>query len=169
MTEENPHCVAALEPVRPGAKRSKVTSFSCYPTLSDAVLAATNGAVWLPPDEDLRTQLDRINEQQLKKARKPLSTKDTYVIAIDYWDANYQGATLTWTAPAPCDSVTSYQATGMGPGWNDVVSSTRGFANCNTNVLYENVYFGGALQICSPDCAGLGAMNDKTSSRSWSF
>jgi hypothetical protein len=167
MTAQNRHCVAALEPVGPGAKSSKVTSFSCYPTLSDAILAATGGAVWLPPDEELGVQLDRL--EQLQKARKPLDTKATFVIAIDYVNANFQGATLTWTTPTGCSSTNSYQASSMPSGWNDVVSSTRGFANCNTNVLYENSNFGGALQICSPNCSGLGAMNDKTSSRSWSL
>lgn len=169
MTAENRHCVAALEPGGAGVKLSKVTSFSCYPTLSDAILAATDGAVWLPPEKDLGAQLDQLDAQQLKKARKPSDAKATFVVAIDYVNASFQGATLTWTAPTACNSTHSYQASSMPSGWNDVVSSTRGFANCNTNVLYENSNFGGALQICSPNCSGLGAMNDKTSSRSWSL
>jgi hypothetical protein len=166
MTAKERHCVAALEPVSPGAERTKVASFSCYPTFSEAILAATDGAVWLPPDEDLGTQLNRLDEEQ--RAQKSYGTKATFVIATDFRDTNFLGPSLSWTRSAPCSATVSYQAASMPAGWNDVVSSSRGFSKCNTNVLYENNNFGGALRICSPDCATLGVMNDRTSSRKWS-
>jgi len=163
----NQHCVATLEPVRQGATRSKVAGFECYPSFSEAIFAATEGAVWLAPDEERSTGLERL-EQELQRMDKSLATKATFVIAIDFQNSNFQGASLTWTGTGACSASLSFSASSMPSGWNDVVSSTRGFSNCNHNKIFENNNFGGAQQTCTPNCSSLGAMNDKTSSRKWS-
>ena len=94
----------------------------------------------------------------------------TTVISIDYSDANFQGASLTWNVSGivSCSGFPDFQAASMPSGWNDVISSYRDFANCNNNPHYENNNFGGAVVNCGPNCSYVGnAMNDKTSSEKW--
>ena len=90
------------------------------------------------------------------------------VIGIDYVNSNFQGNTLTWTEPnGGCKAGTSFQASSMPSGWNDVVSSARSFGNCNTYTHFENAGFTGSELNCGGQCATMGAMNDKTSSEKW--
>lgn len=91
----------------------------------------------------------------------------SYLIAKDYTEANYTGWTLSWFGNSPCSYAIFYSVPTMPNGWNDVISSTKGYSNCNTNRLYEYTYYLGSLRTCSPNCSVLGAMDNRTSSRKW--
>jgi hypothetical protein len=101
-----------------------------------------------------------------------MTISTTTVLSIDYFDANFQGATLTWWANGlvSCNGFPNFFSN-MPGGWNDVVSSYRDFANCNNNPHFENTNEnagGGALVNCGPTCGYVGdAMNDRTSSEEW--
>ncbi len=162
------HCVAALERVKPGKAAAKIQSLECFPTFSDAIHHATEGRVFLPDGLDLKDQLDLLGTE-LEAQSDMVVTQNSFIIAIDYEDSGFDDSTLSWTATAPCTESSGWQATSMPSGWNDQVGSTRGFANCNRNVLYEHINFGGSVLTCFPNCSNLGAMDDETSSRQWFF
>jgi hypothetical protein len=92
----------------------------------------------------------------------------TIVIGIDYMNANYGGASYTWTTTATCTEFPEYWVSSMPSGWNDDISSYRDYAGCNVNPHWENVDYKGALANCGPNCSYIGAaMNDRTSSEDW--
>lgn len=160
------HCVAKLQRVIPGVALSKIADLSCYPTFSDAIFAATEGAVLLPARENLREQLKVLN-QELNFLKASPTPGSPYVLAVDYRDANYSGTTLTYTGTEPCSPFLGYELADMPSGWNDVTSSTLGYSSCDQNIQYEHRAFGGAVLTCTPNCAGFGALNDRVSSRRW--
>jgi hypothetical protein len=91
------------------------------------------------------------------------------VVGVMYQHSNYGGAQLThtvtpngFTCTASLSNV-DVQYASMPSGWNDVVSSHRGYANCWAR-LYEHSNYGGALLDYAGSRSSLGAMNDKTSS-----
>lgn len=160
------HCVASLQPSKPGAKESQLAGFKCYPSFADAISAATDGAVKVSRQSDLRAQIESADQQ----IRSLPATASAFVLAIDYEHANFVPSSLTWTGSAPYSSVLSFFKTRMPQGWDNRVSSTRGFADCNLNILFEEENFGGASVTCTPTCSYVGdAMNDRTSSRQWRF
>ena len=169
-TEVNRHCVVRLEAA--GSDEPQLptpTEPECYPTFRDAIFFATRGVVLLPARETFSVQLE-ILDQELKARRDELSAAASYVLAIDSEHINYQGASHVWTAPGPCLPLgASYQqASGMPSSWwNDRVSSTRGYSDCDRNVLFEHANYGGGSFTCWPDCSSVGWINDRTSSRKW--
>ena len=94
----------------------------------------------------------------------------TTAISVDYMDAGYSGASLTWfeNGIVSCNGFPNYQASSMPSGWNDDISSYADYANCSNNPHYENNGFRGAVVNCGPNCSYVGnAMNDRTSSEKW--
>ncbi len=133
------HCVVSISSVQPGELYSVVSEPQCYSTFSEA-WAAANGA----GPEGSRT-----------------------VIGIDYWDAEFQGASLTWSAnnTVGCNTGLSYSAASMPSGWNDTVSSAKTYGGCSTNTHYEATSSRGTQLVCQ--CATMGVMNNQTSSERW--
>jgi hypothetical protein len=95
----------------------------------------------------------------------------SYVLSIDYVNANYGGSSYVWTAPGEClSSGGVYSVTSMPSGWNDVISSYNDYSNCFHNPHYENAGWKGASVDCGPACSYVGgAMNDRTSSEKWYY
>jgi hypothetical protein len=89
------HCVAQLEQLAPGIPDSRISSVDCYPSFSEAIYAATNGAVLLPPDESFRAQLKALRRELKSIANKATSGSGPVIIAIDYVDSIYRGALLS--------------------------------------------------------------------------
>ena len=161
------HCVTQLAPagLDPALLKAFET-FDCFPTFRDAIFFATKGRILLPKrsfDEQLN-----ILDREIKARRGDLTKAGSFVVAIDYEHINYGGSTLTWTAPGPCAPEGGWVASNMGSSfWNDRVSSTRGFSNCDKNVLWEHQNFAGSKLTCRPNCSSMGSFNDKASSREW--
>jgi hypothetical protein len=153
-----------MEPVTPGSPGSRISSVDCYPSFSEAIYAATDGAVSLPPDASLKAQL-----QALRRQLEPMETKSlgsgSVLLGTDYVDSIYRGNTLSYVGSATCSSTVSYQFPAIPDPYNDQISSTQAYGGCNHNILYENSYYGGATLTCYPSCVGLGVMNDAASSR----
>jgi hypothetical protein len=168
LASSDRHCVAALERVKPGKAAARSQRLECFPTFSDAIYHATEGRVFLPDGLDLKDQLDLLGtELKAETESATVIAPATFVIAIDYEDSGFDDSTLTWTTPEPCTALSGWQVTSMPSGWNDQVGSTQGFSDCNRNILYEHINFGGAVLTCSPTCSNLGSMDDETSSRLW--
>src|SRR5215467_6272476 len=89
----------------------------------------------------------------------------TFVLSIDYKDADFSGGSLTWTQTSNCGK---FQAAGMPSGWNDVLSSLVTGTGC-ANTLYQNANFGGMTVSISKNTSrsGLGSFNDLTTSQKW--
>lgn len=160
------HCTARLEKLEPGASESRISSFDCYQSFSEAIYAVTEGAVFLPPDESLKNQLKALR-QELKSIENASTVGGgSVILAIDYQHSNYGGVTLTYYGYTGCTSTTSYIVPSLSTvGWDNVVSSTQAFNGCIRNILYEHPNYGGASLTCTPNCSSVGVMNDATSSR----
>lgn len=92
------------------------------------------------------------------------------VVGQLYQHSNFAGAVLTQSVTPNgyvCTATTGdvdAQFASMPSGWNDVVSSFRGFSNCWVKI-YENSNFGGASFGYAGSSSFVGsAMNDRTSS-----
>jgi hypothetical protein len=163
----NRHCFVKFEPAGSDASQLVPGPTKCYPTFRDAIFFATGGSILLPSKQPFSVQLE-ILDQELKARQDELKAAGSYVVAIDYEHINYGGASYAWVFPGPCTPSVSFYANSMPSSWwNDRVSSTRGFSDCDRNVLWEHSYRWGASLACLPDCSSVGSMNDKTSSREW--
>jgi hypothetical protein len=158
------HCVAMLSLAGIDPTQLKAEQPECFPTFRDAIFSATKGRVLLP-NKPLGEQLD-ILDQEIKIRLDDLSKAGSFVVAIDYENTNFGGSTLTWTSPGPCTAGSGFLAASM-PGFNDKLSSTRGFSDCAKNVIWEHQNFAGTKLTCRPNCSSVGSMNDKASSREW--
>lgn len=148
------HCVAEATPG--GDAAPAVVLALCFPAFAQAILFATGGTVVLPADFAAQDITSRLLEP---------APDNHLVLGIDYEHINYGGNTLTWTGDALCSPTQSYYTNSMPGGWNDVVSSAKGFASCDTYIHYEHTFFGGATLTCT--CSSMGVMNDATSSEKW--
>lgn len=93
----------------------------------------------------------------------------TTIVGIDYSGSLYSGTTLNWTTTNSqgCTGGSSFVSPSMPSGWNDVVSSAKGYQGCNNNPHWESTYYGGASITCMPNCSTMGAIDNKTSSVKW--
>lgn len=92
------------------------------------------------------------------------------VVGVEYQHANFGGATLTsWVAPNGFVCTGSFSDVdawfdGVPAGWDNVISSFRGFSVCWTRI-WEHPNRVGASFGFAPDTSYVGdAMNDRTSS-----
>jgi hypothetical protein len=92
------------------------------------------------------------------------------LIGTDYTDPNYAGSSMRWTAPTGCyynGGRTSYGATSMPAGWDDVVSSTRTYSGCRATILYDQANYGGLSMVTGCNSPTLSFMDNRASSREW--
>jgi hypothetical protein len=149
------NCVAQAEPAG-----SMVTpTATCYSSFSAAIRAATGGKVLLPAGARPRS----VTSQMIDAWNAVPAT--SFVLSVDYKDADFSGGSLTWTQQSNCGN---FQAAGMPSGWNDVLSSLVTSTGC-ANTLYQNANFGGMTVSISKNTArsGLGSFNDLTTSQKW--
>jgi hypothetical protein len=163
-----PFCGVAIEPVTLGETTSIVRAGRCFATFAEEVGYLSHGRLRLPAG----ASADQFSLGQLNA-----SIQGVTIIGRDYEDPNYScnvfGPCLDWTVDNDfgCTGGRNYVAASMpvvgGFNWNNQVSSTKAFAGCSTNQNFENTNYGGALLNCLPNCAGMGVMNDATSSKQW--
>ncbi len=149
------NCVAEAAPAG-----SMVTpTATCYSSFAASIAAATGGRIRLPAS----TKPGSITRAEISAWNAVPAT--VFVLSIDWKDANYSGASLTWTQSTDCGR---FQAASMPSGWNDVVSSVVTSADC-ANSLFQNINFGGSRLDISRNTsrATLGSFNDLTSSEKW--
>lgn len=134
-------------------------SATCFATFEEAIAAASGGAARLPSG----IAPENVTPEMLPAAPTAV------IIGIDYQHSNFGGATFTWyaTNSVGCYTGLSYYKSAAPSGWNNVISSARGFGGCNRFYHYESPSFLGAVLRCSPTCYSFGALNDHTSSWRW--
>lgn len=154
-SNQGQNCVAQAEP----AGSTATPTATCYSSFSAAIRAATGGRVSLPatarPSSVTQKMIDAWNA----------GPAVSFVLSVDYKDANFGSGSLTWTQSTDCGR---FQAASMPSGWNDAVSSLVTSTDC-ANTLYQNNSFGGMTVDISKNTArsGLGTFNDLTSSEKW--
>lgn len=157
------HCYMVLEPIAEDQKSSKVLAFECFETFSEALFAATNGRVKAP----LSSTPEDITEESLAASLAPNATESSVIIGIDYDYSNYGGSSLIYTSSNidGCTATSSYAAPTMASGWNDRVSSARGYSDCKYFYHYQNTNYGGLKITCTTaGCSSMGTLDNATSS-----
>lgn len=102
-------------------------------------------------------------EQLLGDAVHARSSAATVAIGRIWTGTSRSGTLLIqWGAGSGCYGVI-YGFPSMSSGWNDVVRSSQGYANCWAT-HYENTSYGGSSLTCSAYCSSLGSLAAKTSS-----
>lgn len=166
-TPATPHCVQSVSSDK----------LSCFDSFTAAIAAATGQQITDAP-ADARVALSdpgfraRINALAAapRRGASVVQSLTTVVVGIEYRDDNFQGPTLTYTAPVGCDanlSTIDYQVTAIPDPWNDQISSFIAFSDCSEQ-LYEAANFGGSQTPIAQSLTGVGAaMNDRASSIRW--
>lgn len=172
LTTTGKYCVIGLAHVQPGQRESAITQWSCHATFAAAISAATSGRVKLAASVRPQDLTPAMLGQTPSSGASIRPSTTTNVIAEEFVDDNYQGASLTVTTTGgQCFSTQpnwDYALFSMPSGWNDVITSARNFFGCSRGEHYENINFGGAHVACR-SCANIGgAMNDRTSSIQYS-
>jgi hypothetical protein len=159
--EHDKHCVVQIEPFQPGQTASKVSEPACFDNFSDAIFAATGGAVRLP----LSIEPGEVTEDMLV----PPEPRSSTVIGIDYSESGFSGSTLTWTTSNPdgCSDGTIYMQPSMPSVWAKEVSSARSYQGCARYYHYDYANYGGSALDCGYSCSTMGAMDNQTESEKW--
>jgi hypothetical protein len=144
------HCVVWIAPTS-GRAPSKMSKVRCFTRFSRALRVAHGRPPKGFPDPMTGVLPDA-----------------STLISTDYDGGGMSGTTLTWTVSNTngCNGGFQYSAASMPSGWNDRVSSSQSAHGCASNIHYHNTNFGGAAITCT--CSTMGAMNNQTSSETWS-
>ena len=127
---------------------------------------ATDGRVSLQANARPADATDDTLNAPRGAAARDASAQSTTVIGIDYTSTPYLGATKTWTSADGCYGGASFQSV-MPSAWNNVIRSSLTFGGCSTSRHYDSATYSGSSIACSPNCASMGAMDQKTSSERW--
>jgi hypothetical protein len=149
------NCVLQVEYVEIDSADAEVVSESCFPSFFQAIGFATNGLTILSPN----ATPDTLTQDLL-----PALALSSVIIGVDWDSTNYVGASRVWTASTGCDFSHWYQVSYVGDAWNDRTESAKGFGGCDKYRHFDAANFGGAVRTCTPTCATMGTMADKTSS-----
>jgi len=91
-------------------------------------------------------------------ARSAATTAST-VLGTVYKDANYAGGSLSFYGSGTCAGVT-YGFASLDAAWQNTISSAKAYAGCYVS-LYTGASYGGTQLLCTPNCPGLGSLNDR--------
>lgn len=94
----------------------------------------------------------------LNSASFAAGTYASVALGTVYVNSNYGGSSLTYWGSSGCNGVTFGYPT-IDSGWSSSISSVRGFNNCWVT-LYASTSYGGTKLTCTPDCSGIGGLND---------
>jgi hypothetical protein len=149
------HCIAEA----PQTGSVDQATVHCYSTFAGAISAATGGAVNLTSATTSRS----VSADELVSGSD--STLTTYVLSVDYKDANFSGSTFTWFQYSPCGY---YQTSSMPSGWNDVISSVADYSGCATTFYHDSNFGGSTFRIgVNGAASSMGSFNDQASSQKW--
>lgn len=167
LTEINQdHCYAVITPIDQGSNESsKIIKSECFSTFADSILAATNGRVYLNSSISPETVTEKI-----LTGMEADSFLSQVVIGIDWDSSGFAGSSYTWVVSGEtgCTSTTQFSISSMPTGWDNRVSSARGYSGCIYYYHYQNKSFGGSSIVCnSSGCSAMGSLDNATSSERW--
>jgi hypothetical protein len=164
------HCVQSASQGGQGAPTAQEAAPpQCFVSFSEAISFATGRAVVIPDNLDFEQQLDVLGDS-LASLQQDKAVNDV-VLAVDYNYKNYKAGTLTWEGHSGncVNGGRWYYANSIGDGWNNKTSSTRGYADCGQNIVFEGYNRTGTIKTCWNDCSDLGALANEVSSREWRY
>jgi len=161
------HCYALIAPIEEGSNgSSRVIKAECFDNFADSIYAATNGRVQL----NSSIQPEAVTNEALNSSNGVGLLSSQVVIGIDWDSANFSGSSYTWVVSGSgCSSSTQYSVSSMPSGWDNRVSSARGYSNCNYFYHYQNTSYGGTSVVCNTDCSSMGSLDNATSSEKWTY
>jgi hypothetical protein len=161
------HCYALISPIEEGTKgSSKIIKTVCFDNFARSISAATNGRVQLNGS----IQPGSMTEEALNSNNGVYSPSSQVVIGIDWEDSNFGGSSYTWVVSGSgCSSSTQYSVSSMPSGWDNRVSSAKGYSNCNYFYHYQNTSYGGSSVACNTECSSMGSLDNATSSEKWTY
>jgi hypothetical protein len=161
------HCYALIGPIeKNGNGSSRIIKKECFANFADSIRAATNGRVQL----NSSTQPETVTDEILNFSSGEVSPSSQVVIGIDWDNTNFGGSSYTWVVSGSgCSSSTQYSVSSMPSGWDNRVSSARGYSNCNYFYHYQNTSYGGTSVVCNTDCSSMGSLDNATSSEKWTY
>ena len=159
------HCYALIAPIEEGSNgSSRIIKSECFDNFADSIYAATNGRVQL----NSSTQPETVTDEILNFSSGEVSPSSQVVIGIDWDNTNFGGSSYTWVVSGSgCSSSTQYSVSSMPSGWDNRVSSARGYSGWNYFYHYQNTNFGGSSVVCNTECATMGSLDNATSSEKW--
>lgn len=86
----------------------------------------------------------------------------TTLLGTVYKDANYGGGSYTFYGTGSCAGAT-YGFPSLDASWQNTISSAKAFASCWVT-LYDSASYAGQRYNCTPNCASVGVLNDRTKS-----
>ncbi len=161
------HCYALVSPITENSNIiSQILETACFDTFAEAINAATAGRVQLDPS----TRPGEVTNDLLNPVDGSISPMTQVVIGIDWDSTNFIGNSFTWVAnDYGCSSTIQYGVPTMPSGWDNRVSSARGYSNCNYFYHYQNTNYSGTSIACHTDCSSMGTLDKATSSERWTF
>ena len=167
MHKNKRHCYALISPINANDdKASTIITSECFNNFSDSIFAATKGRVKL----NRSIQPGELTDEMLNGREEQSSFSYQVVIGIDWDDNDYRGGSYTWVVDGNgCSSTIQYGVSSMPSGWDNRVSSARGYSNCNSFYHYKNTNYDGSLIVCDPECSSMGTLNNATSSEKWRY
>lgn len=161
------HCYAVITSVVEGSdESSKIIKSECFGTFADSIFAATNGRTHL--NSAITPEI--VTEEMLNSGMEANSLLSQVVIGIDWDSSGFAGSSYTWVVSGEtgCTSSTQFSISSIPTGWDDRVSSVRGFSGCNYYYHYQNASFGGLSITCNTSgCSTMGSLDNATSSERW--
>jgi hypothetical protein len=131
----------------------------CFATFTEAIAAATDGAITDAPAQPAQAVADPAFAQRLD------AVASSAVLGISWANINYSGSSVTWTASFGCDDSVDvdWQVSNVGSTWNDRISSAQSFSHCQSK-YWENAGFTGQSTAWFTSASTFGTMNDKATS-----
>jgi hypothetical protein len=152
-SDDRKHCAKLLDPVQEGDQESKVTDLGCYKTFAEAIAAGTDGQVQLPADATT-VAADVIGPHG--------------ILSIDYEFPFFSGRSVSWFGNGNCSGSRFFVLNFVGNRVNNAISSSDGGGSrCRRNIHFDGRNRTGAFRVCRSDCATLGRLDDRTSSKEW--
>lgn len=164
---EPAHCVVSADVS--GADRGQgpalptpIHSPRCFKLFSEALSFATQGQVLLPEGVapgDVETALEAWE-------RSGMNWAHSHVIAIEYTEKGYRGASLTVQSTETCDH--AFLSLNLTGAWNKAITSARVFGDCHHAYHYDNPGLKGTRADCEKRCPFIGdELNERASSIQW--
>ncbi|MGC4174004.1 peptidase inhibitor family I36 protein [Demequina sp.] len=132
-------------------------AFACFDTYAEFVAASGVAPIATAP-------LGPKSKSSLTSEAVAIEPYASYYIATFYEDASYGGASVNVTSSNSTLCVGyHYYGSSMPSGWNDRVSSFKGYGTCKVK-LYKDAAYGGATYGPFASSSSIGSMNDEASS-----
>jgi hypothetical protein len=155
----DPHCVVSLA----------TGDMQCFPTFRLAIAYATGGRITDAPEAESAADIDSAFVARVD-ALVPDGRADDVLIGTAWWDRDFGGRSVNFTATSGCDANADrdWLDNYVGDDWNDKISSMHSYSNCWMTGHEDSMLRG--RTVTSGRSSGVPHMNhmsDRVSSLDW--